>query len=58
MWPKLEDDYMEIGESGWIPVGQGCFLNKNNGHTIDEIGREFDENGVVIYDPEKKVDNI
>jgi len=55
MWPKLEDDYMEIGETGWIPVGQGCFLNYKNNHTIDEVGREFDENGVMVYDPNESV---
>lgn len=52
MWPYNEDDYMEIGNTGWIPVGEGLFLNKDNGHTIDEVGREFDEYGVLVYDPE------
>lgn len=51
MWPKLEDDYMEMGETGWVPIGQGCFLNIKNNHTVDEIGREFDENGHIVYDP-------
>jgi len=51
MWPKLENDFMEIGNTGWVPSGQGCFINKNNGHLLDEIGREFDENGILIYDP-------
>ena len=45
---------MEIGETGWIPVGQGSFLNKNNNHTIDEIGREFDSSGNLIYDPNEE----
>ena len=60
LWPRLEDDYMEIGESGWVPIGQGCFINKNTGHTIDEIGREFDKNGLIVFDPdaEKKDDDI
>jgi len=53
MWPYLEDDYMEIGDTGWIPVGEGSFRNKYNGHFLDEIGREFDENGQLIYDPNK-----
>lgn len=51
MWPRLEDDHMEIGDTGWVPVGEGSFMNKHTGHVIDEIGREFDENGVLIYDP-------
>lgn len=51
MWPRLEDDFMEIGETGWVPVGQDCYVNKYTKHTIDEIGREFDENGNIVYDP-------
>lgn len=46
------DDYMEITETGWMPVGDGCYLNKFNGHTIDQIGREYDQNGNLVYDPE------
>jgi hypothetical protein len=42
---------MEIGDSGWIPVGEGSYLNKHNGHTVDELGREYDEKGRKIYDP-------
>jgi len=56
MWPKLENDYMEIGESGWISIGEGCFINKHTGHTIDEVGREFDQNGVILFDPEKDIE--
>lgn len=51
MWPYEESDHMEIGESGWIPTKNGCFLNIHTKHTIDEIGREFDESGNLIYDP-------
>jgi hypothetical protein len=51
MWPYNEDDRMEIGETGWIPIGQGSYLNKYNNHVLDELGREFDENGYLIYDP-------
>lgn len=51
MWPYEEGDYMELGETGWIPIGQGAYINKITGHTIDEIGREFDQNGQLIYDP-------
>lgn len=52
-WPYNEDDQMEIGTSGWVPVGEGYFLNKNNNHVMDDLGREFDENGNLIYDPNK-----
>lgn len=51
MWPYEEDDFMELGESGWVPTKNGGFKNKYNGHTIDEIGREYDEDGVLIFDP-------
>jgi hypothetical protein len=51
-WPYNEDDYMEIGETGWVPVGQGTYINKYNGHILDEMGREYDEGGNLIYDPE------
>jgi hypothetical protein len=51
MWPYNEGDFMEIGDSGWIPVGEGSYLNKHNGHTVDELGREYDEKGRKIYDP-------
>jgi len=50
-WPYNEDDQMEIGHTGWIPVGEGMYLNKHNNHVIDPVGREFDENGNLIYDP-------
>jgi hypothetical protein len=46
-----DDDFMELGETGWIPIGQGSYLNKYNSHTIDELGREFNEKGILIYDP-------
>ncbi len=49
MWPS--DDYMEIGETGWIPTKNGCYVNKHNGHTIDEMGKEYDEEGNLIFDP-------
>lgn len=46
-------DEMEIGKSGWVPFKDG-FKNINNGHTIDSLGREFDENGVMIFDSTKE----
>lgn len=51
MWPILEDDFMEIGETGWVPVGSGVFLNRFTGHTIDECGVEYDKDGNIFYDP-------
>lgn len=51
MYPYLEDDFMEIGNTGWVPVGESCFLNKYTGHTIDQIGVERDKLGNIIFDP-------
>jgi hypothetical protein len=53
-----EDDFMEIGETGWVPAGQGTFINRYNGHILDELGREYDREGNLIYDPEDNNDNI
>ena len=53
MWPYEEDDFMELGESGWIPVKNGGYKNKYTGHTLDESGREYDENGVLIFEPDE-----
>lgn len=51
MLPSSGDDFMEIGETGWVPVGQGAFLNKFTGHVIDESGIEYDKDGNIVYDP-------
>lgn len=56
MWPYNEDDYMEIGETGWVPSGNGSFINKFTGHIIDESGKEYDEEGNLVYDPDKSRD--
>lgn len=47
-WPYNEDDHMEIGDTGWVPIGEGTFRNKYNGHIIDETGAEYDEKGNLI----------
>ena len=52
MWPYNEDDNMEIGTTGWIPVGEGSFRNKITGHIIDESGIEYDEFGNIVSHPD------
>jgi len=47
-----DDDYMEIGETGWVPSGHGTFINKYTGHIIDESGIEYDTEGNIVYNPE------
>jgi hypothetical protein len=49
MYP--DDDFMELGNSGWIPSAEGYFFNIHSRHIIDDIGREYDENGDLIFDP-------
>jgi hypothetical protein len=42
---------MELGTTGWIPIGEGSFKHKLTGHTIDYTGIEYDENGKIVIDP-------
>lgn len=55
-WPYIEDDFMEIGETGWISAGHNKFINIKNGHTIDEYGKEYDSNGTLVreHNPEEE----
>jgi len=47
-WPYIEGDFMEIGNSGWVSVGEGRFININTGHSIDKNGNEYDEDGIMV----------
>jgi hypothetical protein len=51
MWPYNEDDSMELGTTGWIPVGEGHFRHKITGHIIDETGIEYDQDGKIVFNP-------
>lgn len=55
-WPYIEGDFMEIGNTGWVSIGEGRFININTGHSIDENGKEYDEEGALIgeYEPEEE----
>ena len=48
-------DAMQIGDSGWVPMPNGTYKNVNNNHYIDELGKEFDEKGNLIYDPNEDI---
>lgn len=50
MWPYVEDDHMEIGNTGWISVGEGVYKNIHTGHIIDESGNEYDKDGNIVSD--------
>jgi len=54
MYP--EDDFMELGDTGWIPSNEGFYYNKYNNHVIDDLGREYDQNGELIFDPSEHLD--
>ena len=43
MWPYVEDDHMEIGNSGWVPVGEGLFKNMKTGKEEKLSERELFE---------------
>lgn len=45
MWPYNEDDHMEIGDTGWVAIGEGVWRNKLNGHIVDVAGNEYDSDG-------------
>jgi len=51
-------DEMEIGNSGWVPTKDGGYKNIHNNHTLDSNGREYDENGNLIYNPENNLNDI
>jgi len=48
MWPHLEDDHMEYGDTGWVSVGEGWMENQANGHRLSPEGVEYDEDGNEI----------
>ena len=49
-WPYNEDDQMELGTSGWAPLGEGRYKNIYTGNTLDEMGNEYDTNGNLIFE--------
>lgn len=44
----MMDDFMEMGESGLIPLPDGWWLHKPSGHRISPGGDIFDRDGVCI----------
>ena len=47
-WPYLEDDFMEIGHTGWRSFGENLYKNIYTGEIINESGVECDEDGKAI----------
>ncbi len=56
-WPYIESDFMEIGNSGWVAVGENSYKNMINNHTIDKDGIEYDAAGNIVYDPREVIDD-
>ncbi len=54
VWPRSEDDQIEIGGSGWIPAKEGTFKNRETGQTMDAEGRIFNESGEMEFDPDEE----
>jgi hypothetical protein len=48
MSPRFEDDFMEFGESGLVPVREGWYDKKNNIFILED-GTIVDEDGELIY---------
>ena len=40
---NIEDDFMEIGNTGLVPIGEGLFWDKVNNKIVDL--NEVDDNG-------------
>lgn len=45
----FNDDFMELGSL--IPRPDGTYLDSNTGNVIDEMGRVYDKEGDLIFDP-------
>lgn len=39
----IEDDFMEIGDTGLVPIGEGLFWDKKNQKIVDLHEEEVDE---------------
>lgn len=50
-WQYQGDDFMEIGDTGLVPIKDGWFYNKNTRESIDPNGVIYNEDGEVVYDP-------
>lgn len=47
-WPYTEDDFMEMGKTGWVAYEKNKYKNIHTGHIIDENGNEYDSEGNLI----------
>lgn len=47
----MDDDYMELGNTGLVAIENGWLLDTKTGNKIDGEGRVFDSEGELIYEP-------
>ncbi|HJS83541.1 MAG TPA: hypothetical protein VJ742_11980 [Nitrososphaera sp.] len=50
-------DFMELGNSGLIPLPDGWFLDQETGSRVDPEGRIYDKQGELIHDPTKGMED-
>lgn len=52
-----DDDYMEIGSTGKVPVGEGWYRDTWHKTRIDPEGRVYNSEGEIIFDPDEEDDS-
>lgn len=45
----MSDDFMELGGSGLVPIGEGWLLDTNTGNRMSPEGRVFNREGEILY---------
>lgn len=49
---NTDDDFMEIGESGLVPLGQGWILDTKTGNKKSPDGHIFSKYGEMLFKAE------
>ncbi len=53
----FNDDFMELGDTGVVPEGDGFFNTRTNEH-IAADGKVYNEKGDMVYDPSDEPDRF
>lgn len=56
--PSSENDVMEIGDTGLIPLADGWFKDSMTGFQIDPSGKVYDTSGVLVFDPDDESESL
>lgn len=43
------EDFMELGDGGLVPIGNGWLLDPKTGHRMSPEGRVFNAEGEIVY---------